>query len=137
MFAQRPQIFVCNVEFLSSKKVVKGLFLKQLGLLFQVRNVILDLSLSPGRQRPIVCIDESQVSFWQHKLLDKNGLQVLDSLLGWESFRKDYGASTWQWLAAATKPRSSQVKQKIMETLDSLQYTILKANTGFSWHLDL
>ena len=58
-------------------------------------------------------------------------------LLGWESFRKDYGASTWQWLAAATKPRSNQVKQKVMETLGSSQYTILKADTGFSWHLDL
>ena len=99
--------------------------------------MILDLSLSPGRQRPIVCTDEIQVSFRQQKLLEQNGLQVLDSLLGWESFRKDYGASTWQWLAAATKPRSNQVKQKVMETLDSSQYTILKANTGFSWHLDL
>ena len=34
VFAQQPQIIVCNVEFLSSKKVAKGLFLKQLGLLF-------------------------------------------------------------------------------------------------------
>ena len=121
--------------------------LKLLGLLFQVRDVILDLSLSPSRQPPIVCIDESQVTFWQQihippsceiffcphlpnlskkcpskvdqagfvvmapphtaQLPDMTGLQVLDSELGWESFRKDYGAHTWQWLTAATKPRSS------------------------------
>ena len=33
------------------------------------------------------------------------GLQVLDSNLGWEAFRKDYGASTWQWITAATDAR--------------------------------
>ena len=67
VFAQRPQVIVCNVEFLSSKKVAKGFIVipKLLGLLFQVRDVILDLSLSPSRQPPIVCIDESQVNFWQ------------------------------------------------------------------------
>ena len=67
-FAQRPEIIVCNVEFLSSKKVAKGfiVILKLLELLFQVRDVILDLSLSPSRRPPIVCIDESQVTFWQH-----------------------------------------------------------------------
>ena len=45
-FAQRPQILVCNVEFLSSKKVAKGfiVILKLLELLFQVRDVILNLS---------------------------------------------------------------------------------------------
>ena len=61
VMAQRPQVIVCNVEFLSSKKVAKGFIvtLKLLGLLFQVRDVILDLSLSPSRQLPIVCINES------------------------------------------------------------------------------
>ena len=67
VLAQRPQVIVCNVEFLSSKKVAKGFIvtLKLLGLLFQVRDVILDLSLSLSRQLPIVCIDESQATFWQ------------------------------------------------------------------------
>ena len=67
VFALRPQVIVCNVEFLSSKKVAKGsiVILKLLGMLFQVRDVILDLSLSPSRQPPIVCIDETQVSFWK------------------------------------------------------------------------
>ena len=67
VMAQRPQVIVCNVEFLSSKKVAKGFIvtLKLLGLLFQVRDVILDLLLSPSGQPPIVCIDESQVTFWQ------------------------------------------------------------------------
>ena len=66
-FAQRPQIIVCNVEFRSFKEVAKAfiVILKLLGLLFQVRDVILDLSLSPSRRPPIVCIDESQVTFWQ------------------------------------------------------------------------
>ena len=63
VMAQRPQVIVCNVEFLSSKKVAKGFIvtLKLLGLLFQVRDVILDLSasLSPSGQPPIVCINES------------------------------------------------------------------------------
>ena len=36
--------------------------------------------------------------FWCCTFLDATGLQVLDSELGWESFRKDYGAHTWQWL---------------------------------------
>ena len=36
---------------------------KLLGLLFQVRDVILNLSLSTSRRPPIVCIDESQVIF--------------------------------------------------------------------------
>ena len=67
VMAQRPQVIVCNVEFLSSRKVAKCFIvtLKLLGLLFQVRDVILDLSLSPSRQPPIVCIDESKVTFWQ------------------------------------------------------------------------
>ena len=49
VFALRPQVIVCNVEFLSSKKVAKGsiVILKLLGMLFQVRDVILDMSLSP------------------------------------------------------------------------------------------
>ena len=66
-FAQRPQIIVCNVEFRSFKEVAKAfiVILKLLELLFQVRDVILDLSLSPSRRPPIVCIDESQVTFWQ------------------------------------------------------------------------
>lgn len=32
-------------------------------------------------------------------------LQVLDTQLGWESFRPDYGAHTFEWITAATKPR--------------------------------
>ena len=53
VMAQRPQVIVCNVEFLSSKKVAKGFIvtLKLLGLLFQVRDVILDLSLPPSGRR--------------------------------------------------------------------------------------
>ena len=46
-------------------KALNIVTLKLLGLLFQVRDVILDLSLSPNRQPPIVCIDESQVTFWE------------------------------------------------------------------------
>ena len=67
VMARRPQVIVCNVEFLSSKKVAEGFIvtLIAIGLLFQVRDVILDLSLSPSMQPPIVCIDESQVTFWQ------------------------------------------------------------------------
>ena len=63
VMAQRPQVIVCNVEFLSSKKVAKGFIvtLKLLGLLFQVRDVILDLSLSPSGQPPIVCINDSEM----------------------------------------------------------------------------
>ena len=65
IFAQRPQVIVCNVKFLSSKKVAQGFVAipKLLGLLFQVRDVILNLSLSTSRRPPIVCIDESQVTF--------------------------------------------------------------------------
>ena len=52
IFAQRPQVVVCNVEFLSSKKVAQGFVAipKLLGLLFQVMDVILDLLLSPSSQ---------------------------------------------------------------------------------------
>ena len=31
--------------------------------------------------------------------------QILDPLHGWESFRAGFGASTWEWLTAATRPR--------------------------------
>ena len=33
---------------------------------------------------------------------------MLDRDLGWEGFRKDYGAETWQWITAAMKPRLIQ-----------------------------
>ena len=61
--SQRPQILVCNVEFLSSKKVVKGLLYRIfIELPLQVKDVIVNTRLSPRGHRPIVCIDEAQMN---------------------------------------------------------------------------
>ena len=86
-----------------------------LELLLKVKDAIKKTRLSPHGQRPIVCIDEAQVtwhskpsSLCRTKELKRLGGQVLDADLGWEGFRKDYGADTWKWITAATKPRLVQ-----------------------------
>jgi len=46
MTEDRPQVLICSVEFLSSRKV---------------KDVIYSCRLAPAGLRPLICIDEAQV----------------------------------------------------------------------------
>ena len=57
--ASRPRLLVCSVEFLADPEVIP---ICQFFKFSQMRNVILKVRLSPAGTRPIVCVDEAQVS---------------------------------------------------------------------------
>ena len=64
VLAQRPQLLVCSVEFLQNTDV--GLFpfnpIGTQGFFLQVRDAIASSRLAPRGRRPVVCIDEAQVT---------------------------------------------------------------------------
>ena len=62
--AQRPQLLVCSVEFLQNTDVCLFSF-DQIGIqgyYVQVRDAIASSRLAPRGRRPVVCIDEAQVT---------------------------------------------------------------------------
>ena len=64
--ASRPKLLVCSVEYLADPKVDVDHPICQFLNFSQVRNVILNTRFSPAGTRPIVCVDEAQVSCYYY-----------------------------------------------------------------------